>query len=161
MPTSNVADVEVQAADVSFFILTRFTTLLLYSLFQFINPKYLLSLPITQLVYSYKMEMWKCIGEFLSFKWLVGKHNQHKENSVQTGSAYRQTSVNDDTANISLKKPVSKTTQKRSSRVTTYNRPSSQPRNYHIWNNYGHSRQSLNDFHEEQDDYDMMDDLFD
>lgn len=90
------------------------------------------------------MKFWNYIGEFFLFRWLFGshKHNEPKRDVPNTNprSADRDFANDLDSHIVGIRHSDN-----------SYSRYDNQ--------NYGYS-QSYDDFHAEQDDYDMMDDDF-
>ena len=89
------------------------------------------------------MSIWKYICEFLLFRWLLGSHNHNdtKQNLSNTATSSNDYNMTDDT----------------DSHIGYGSRyDNSSPRYYNQNCDYS---QSYDDFHEEQDDYDMMDDF--
>ena len=90
------------------------------------------------------MTFWNYIGEFFLFRWLFGshKHNESKRNLSDTSSSFGHKDIigNNDTHT-----GFSRRHENSYSRYDNYD--------------YGYS-QSYDDFHDEQDGYDMMDDDF-
>ena len=90
------------------------------------------------------MIFWNYIGEFLLFRWLFGSRNHNeakRDGSDSTISSVDRNFSNDLDSHIGFGSRYDK----------SYSRYDNQ--------DYGHS-QSYDDFHDEQDDYDMMDDDF-
>lgn len=85
------------------------------------------------------MNFWNYIGGFLLFRWLFGKSaHENAQDSSDCQSSLSDRIFDDDL-------PI---------------RGSSRYYHGHSYGNpHGWNGQSLNDFHEEQDDYDMMDDF--
>lgn len=88
------------------------------------------------------MKFWNYIGEFFLFRWLLGKRQQKEGEESVADSNSRQSLANDDFEQNDI--PVN-----RPSHYTSHN--------YHIDDHDGWNNQSFDDFHEEQDDFDMMD----
>jgi len=92
------------------------------------------------------MKFWNYIGEFFLFRWLLGK--LHKTEKGVSNSNNRQQFMSDCVED-------NDTTVLRSNSChygQSY-------RNSYDSNDYGWNDQSFDDFHEEQDDYNMMDDF--
>lgn len=89
------------------------------------------------------MTFWNYIGEFFLFRWLFGfhKHNESKRNLSDTSSSFGNKYIVDDN--------------------DTHSGFGCHKNSYSRYDNhdYGYS-QSYDDFHDEQDDYDMMGDDF-
>ncbi len=133
------------------------------------------------------MRLWNYIGEFFFFRWLFGKlHRPKRENDAPTNGKSdiidednRSQIVNDSDDTDSVHDTITTAVDNyngdydesddlddldifmRNNSVREYGNKSHCSGNYsnnHNWNsgNYG---QSFDDFHEEQDDYDMMDDF--
>ncbi len=89
------------------------------------------------------MSYWNYIGEFFLFRWLFGshKHNVTQQNMSDTFSSFGNMDIIDDN--------------------DTHSGFDRHENSYSRYDNrdYGYS-QSCDDFHDEQDDYDMMDDDF-
>ena len=89
------------------------------------------------------MTFWNYIGEFFLFRWLFGshKHNETQQNMSDTSSSFGNKDIID----------VDDTHYGFGPNENSYSRYDNRE--------YGYS-QSCDDFHDEQDDYDMMDDDF-
>ncbi len=89
------------------------------------------------------MNIWNYIGEFFLFRWLFGsnKHNETKCNLSNTSSSFGNCDIIEDN--------------------DTHSGFVRHENSYSRFDNhdYGYS-QSYDDFHDEQDGYDMMDDDF-
>lgn len=92
------------------------------------------------------MKFWNYIGEFYLFRWLFGK--LHKNEDGVTSSANRQPFMSDCVEDNDA--PVVRSSSYH------YNQPYRDP---YDGNDDGWSNKPFDDFHEEQDDYDMMDDF--
>ena len=90
------------------------------------------------------MSLWNYIGEFLLFRWLFGLGKRDATEHDSYGSSFR--SFRDDFDNH---------TNPDTGSGSRYDSPYSR----YDHHDYGYS-QSYDDFHDEQDDYDMMDDDF-
>ncbi|WP_305483349.1 hypothetical protein [Paramuribaculum intestinale] len=90
------------------------------------------------------MSLWNYIGEFLLFRWLFGshEHNETKRDLSDKSASFGNKDIIDD-----------------NDTHTGFGR--SHDNSYSRYDNrdYGYS-QSYDDFHDEQDDYDMMDNDF-
>lgn len=86
------------------------------------------------------MKFWNYIGEFFLFRWLFGSH-KHDETRYKSISSDNRDRVSDMDSHIGLKSHYN----------NNYSRFES--------HDYVYS-QSYDDFHDEQDDYDLMDDDF-
>lgn len=89
------------------------------------------------------MSFWNYIGGFFLFRWLFGshKHNETQQNMSDTSSSFGNKDIID----------VDDTHYGFGPNENSYSRYDNR--------DYGYS-QSCDDFHDEQDDYDMMDDDF-
>lgn len=90
------------------------------------------------------MSFWNYIGEFFLFRRLFSSHKYHEAKHVVSNTNIRSTdrdSANNMESNIG------------------YKRHSDNSYSHHDNQDYGYSK-SYDDFHDEQDDYDMMDDDF-
>lgn len=89
------------------------------------------------------MAFWKYIGEFLLFRWLFGshKHDEPGRDLSDTSSSFGNKDIID----------VNDTHSDFGCHENSYSRYDNR--------DYGYS-QLYDDFHDEQDDYDMMDDDF-
>jgi len=128
------------------------------------------------------MKFWNYIGEFFLLHWLFSKRHRSKgENDIPTkGSGNlidednRSQTVNNSEYLDSIHDNISTVDDNsesdnlddldifmRNNRVRGYSNQSLSTGNFgnnHYWNS-GNYNQSFDDFHEEQDDYDMMDDF--
>lgn len=89
------------------------------------------------------MTFWNYIGEFFLFRWLFGshKHNETQQNMSDTSSSFGNKDIIDvDDTHYGFG-------------------PNENSCSRYDNRDYGYS-QSCDDFHDEQDDYDMMDDDF-
>lgn len=89
------------------------------------------------------MTFWNYIGEFFLFRWLFGshKHNETQQNMSDTSSSFGNKDIIDvDDTHYGFG-------------------PNENSYSHYDNRDYGYS-QSCDDFHDEQDDYDMMDDDF-
>lgn len=89
------------------------------------------------------MNFWNYIGEFFLFRWLFSshRHNETQQNISDTSSGFGSKDIMD----------VNDTHFDFGRHENSYSRYDNR--------DYGYS-QSYDDFHDEQDDYDMMDDDF-
>lgn len=90
------------------------------------------------------MSFWNIIGEFFLFRWLFGshEHDETKQNLSDTSSSFgNKDFIDDNDRHISIGSRHGISCFRYDNR------------------NYGYS-QSYDDLHDEQDDYDMMDDDF-
>jgi len=89
------------------------------------------------------MKLWNYIGEFFLFRWLFGshKHNKPGRDLSDTSSSFGNKDIID----------VTDTHSGFGRHENSYSRYDN--------HDYGYS-QSYDDFHDEQDEYDMMDDDF-
>lgn len=133
------------------------------------------------------MKIWNYIGEFFLFRWLFGKLGIHKRrNGAPTNSTNdimgvdnKTHIVNDCVDTDSIHDAITTANDNyngdydeaddlddldifmRNNSVREYGNKSHHNANYinnHDWNS-GNYNQSFDDFHEEQDDYDLMDDF--
>ena len=133
------------------------------------------------------MSIWNYIGEFFLFRWLFAKLGMHKRgndvptngrndirgvddknhivnNCVGTDSIHDSITAADDNYNGDYDESDDLDDLDifmRNNSVREYGNKSHRNANYlnnHDWNS-GNYDQSFDDFHEEQDDYDMMDDF--
>lgn len=90
------------------------------------------------------MSFWNYIGEFFLFRWLFGyhRHNETQQNMSDTSSSFG----NKDIINVN-------------DTHTDFGRRHDNSYSRYDNHDYGYS-QSFDNFHDEQDDYDMMDDDF-
>ena len=94
------------------------------------------------------MSFLNCIGEFFLFRWLFGKLQSNEVQKNVPESCERQSFINDDAEDNEISVDMS----------NSYHRDDFSYNPY-ADNDYDWNGQSFNDFHEEQDDYDMMDDF--
>lgn len=94
------------------------------------------------------MRIWNYIGEFFLFRWLFGKLHHKEDYESELKSNARRTFMSDSTEDNEAPDSWSS---------GYYHGYSSR----NIYDSYDYDRlnQSIDDFHEEQDDYDMMDDF--
>ncbi len=126
------------------------------------------------------MKLWNYIGEFFLFRWLFGKRYRFKRENDEPingrsnliGEDLRNHIVNDSDNTDTIHGTIPTVCDydnddddldifMRNNRVREYsNQPLSTGNfgNNHYWNS-GNYNQSFGDFHEEQDNYDMMDDF--
>ena len=100
------------------------------------------------------MSIWNNIGEFFLFRWLFSKRATHRRGNETISTdydnyyGYYDEADDIDDLDISMRNNSVREYGNMSHRNVNYN-------NYHDWTGENYD-QSFDDFHEEQDDYDMM-----
>ena len=113
------------------------------------------------------MKFWNYLGEFILFRWLFEKLGMYKkENKAPTNG--RSDLIDEDSRSYMVNNDYYESDDLddldiflRNNSAREYGNKSdlnSYYSNHHDWSN-GNYDQSFDDFHEEQDDYDMMDDF--